>query len=143
MSFPITAHHGGMSHQQAFTATTGILEHVLSLRRLLRLRAAGWGHLSNGNPTAGGCERNKPVAAPRELDAHFNSSHLISSCLPATQQLWGRGDQGTKPCTLVGQEFMGQCLYVAIRNTKQQSWDLEMYCWALPAIPFFSAFYGI
>lgn len=70
-------------------------------------------------------------------------THLISSCLPATQQLWGRGDQGTKPCTLVGQEFMGQCLYVAIRNTKQQSWDLEMYCWALPAIPFFSAFYGI
>lgn len=40
----------------------------------------------------------------------FILTHLISSCLPATQGLWGRGDQGTKPCTLVGQEFTGLCL---------------------------------
>lgn len=98
-SFPITAHHGGMSHQQAFTATIGILEHVLSLRRLLRLRAAGWGHLSNGNPTAGGCERNKPVAAPRELDAHFNSSHLIlPTSHPAAVGQGGPGDKAMHTC---------------------------------------------
>lgn len=85
MSFPIAAHHGGMSHHQAFTAMTGISEHVSVSQTAPQAVCSGYGLLAGttsamATPRLVAARGTSLRAARRELDAHLISFH--PACQP-------------------------------------------------------------